>query len=319
VALLSVLVGAAQLSGGDGNGFRFYNPDEIFLNGFQTNHNAQADVLLIGLVTLAAVAADWAAPQWAGRRQRPVGSAPPVDPRLVLSLVGGASLLLALGVVLTASRTGIALLPMAIGAQGLILRRLLVRGLGLDLRRVVIGAMLVVAAVAMAAVAIGNLGGQHGTLARVWARFHTPVELRPEIWRDSWFAMRQYWPWGAGMGSFIPVFAAAERLEVVTQRFVNRAHDDYLEFLIEAGLPGILVFGLICRQIVHDAWRSWRTRTAGSPAQMICGAAAISFIMVHSLGDYPLRSMSIACMIGACAGLLLPVAQGPHLGNVNQP
>jgi O-antigen ligase len=160
--------------------------------------------------------------------------------------------------------------------------------------------------------------GQHGALARVWARFHTPTEGRPEIWRDALFALRQYWPWGAGMGSFIPVFAAAERLEVVTQHFVNRAHDDYLEFLIEAGLPGVLVFGLICRQIARDAWRGWRGKTAGSPAQMIGGAAGLIIIAIHSLGDYPLRTMSIACIVAVCAGVLLPITQGAELGNVTQ-
>jgi hypothetical protein len=323
MALLSVLVGAAQLSGGDGNHFRFYNPAEAFLDGFQTNHNAEADVLLIGLVMLAAAASDWAGAQRARHRRRgidsgrPVNSRPALDPRLLLGAVGGASLLLVLGVALTASRTGIALLPIAIGAQGLILRGspALRPALALDRRRLAIGAIAVLAVMVMAAVVLG----QHGALAQVWARFHVPTEVRPEIWRDSLYALGQYWPWGAGMGSFIPVFAAAERLEVVTGHFINRAHDDYLEFLIEAGLPGIVGFGLICRQIVQDARRSWRTTAAGTPAQMIGGAASLLIITVHSIGDYPLRTMSIACITAVCAAVLLPITPGAEPGNVNQP
>jgi O-antigen ligase len=318
MALLSVLVGAAQLSGGDGNSFRFYNPTEAFLDGFQTNHNAEADVLLLGMVMLAATAADRVRHRQRGSDAgRPGSAGPALDPRLLLGAVGGASLLLVLGVALTASRTGIALLPIAIGAQGLILRRSLAPRpvLALNKRRLAIAAIAVLAMLVMAAVALG----QHGALARVWARFHTPTESRPEIWRDSLYALRQYWPWGAGMGSFIPVFAAAERLEVVTYQYVNRAHDDYLEFLIEAGLPGIVVFGLICRQLVQDGWRSWRASAAGSPAQMICGAASLLIITVHSLGDYPLRTMSLACMTAMCAGLLLPIAPGAGPGNVTRP
>jgi O-antigen ligase len=322
IALLSVLVGAAQLSGGDGNHFRFYNPTEAFLDGFQTNHNAEADVLLIGMVMLAAAAADWAEADRARHRQRGIDPARPrgpgraVDPRLLLAGVVGASLLLVLGVALTASRTGIALLPIAVGAQGLILRRSLGSGprFAPNKRRLAIATIAVVAVIGLAAVMLG----QHGALAQVWARFHTPSEARPEIWRDALYALRQYWPWGAGMGSFIPVFAAAERLEVVSQQFVNRAHNDYLELLIEAGLPGLLVFGLICLQIINDAARSWRTTAAGSPAQVVCGAASLLIITAHSLGDYPLRTMSLACMTALCAGVLLPMATGAEPGNMKR-
>lgn len=302
IALLSVLVGAAQLSGGAGNRFRFYYPDDAFLNGFQTNHNAQGDVLLIGLVMLAAAAADWA-----GWRRRYA-----VDPRLLLGGVGGSSLLLVLGVLLTASRIAIALLPIAIGAQVLILRRWLVplRGaMGMTRRRMAIAGIALLVVLALALVL-----GQHGALARVWARFHIATELRPQIWHDAWFALRQVWPWGAGMGSFTPVFAAAERLEVVSQQFVNRAHDDYLEFLIEAGLPGVVAFGLILARLAQDGWRSWQAKAAGSRAQMIGGAAGLLIIAAHSLGDYPLRTLSIACMSALCAGVLLPVAAGTERG-----
>lgn len=311
-ALLSVVVGAAQLSGGDGNPFRFYYPDESFLDGFQTNHNAQADVLLIGMVMLAAVVADWAAPDRTRSRRRSAGYGEPVDPRLVLGGAGAASLLLILGVALTASRTGIALLLVAIGAQGLILRRWLVAE-----KRVAIAAIAVAAGLGV--VAVLGLSAGHGTLLRVWARFHTPTEVRPQIWHDALYALRQYWPWGAGMGSFIPVFAAAERLEVVSQQFVNRAHDDYLEFLIEAGLPGILVFGLILGQLVKDARRSWREQITGSSAQIICGVAGILIVTLHSIDDYPLRTMSLACMIAVCGGVLLPIPQGAEPGNMKQP
>ncbi len=294
MALLSVVVGAAQLSGGAGNPFRFYNPAEAFLDGFQTNHNAEADVLLMGMVALAAAASDFAA------RPRPRATEPRQPLGQLLGMIGGATLLLTLGVVLTASRTGIALLPIAIGAQALILRR----WWRLDMRRMAIATG--VAGLVLGSAALAS--GPHGALARVWDRFHTATEFRPQIWHDAMYVLRQYWPWGAGMGSFIPVFAAAERLGVVTSKFVNRAHDDYLEFLIEAGVPGVAALGLICRQIARDACRGWRTGVAGSEAQLICGAANLIILAVHSLGDYPLRTVSIACMAAVSAGLLLPIA-----------
>jgi exopolysaccharide production protein ExoQ len=287
VALISILVGAAQLSGGAGNGFRFYYPDEAFLDGFQTNHNAQADVLLIALVALAAIAADWAE-----SREQPVAGGQ------LLAMVGGISALLVLGVVLTASRTGIALLLIAFSAQLLILRRWLGPS-----RRLAPG----IAVAALATIGLAAAGLRHNTvLIQSLARFKTPTEVRPEIWHDAVFAMQLYWPWGAGMGSFVPVFAAVERLEVVTSHFVNRAHNDYLELLIEAGLPGVLVLGLIGHQLITGARQSLRLRAAASRPQIICGAANLLILALHSLIDYPLRTMSLASIAALHAALLLP-------------
>ncbi len=299
--LLSVLVGAAQLSGGGGNPFRFYNPDEAFLDGFQTNHNAEADVLLIAMVALAA-----AASEWGSQRPRPIAVRP------LLGAIVGASLLLILGVILTASRTGIALLPIAIGAQTLILRRWLRLG-----RRNAVPAMAIAAALLVAVVALRF--GHNTAMVRVLARFHATSEFRPEIWHDSVFALRQYWPWGGGMGSFIPVFAAAERLDVVTGRFVNRAHNDYLEFLIEAGLPGVLTLLGVGYAIASGAWRTARSRVPGSSAQMICGAANLAILGLHSLIDYPLRTMAIACIAAVSVGLLLPIPASAETGIAKEP
>src|SRR3546814_9710840 len=43
------------------------------------------------------------------------------------------------------------------------------------------------------------------------------------------------------MGTFRPVFDAAERLEFVRPSYANRAHNDYLEYLLEAGVAGALL------------------------------------------------------------------------------
>src|SRR3546814_18164025 len=43
------------------------------------------------------------------------------------------------------------------------------------------------------------------------------------------------------MGTFRPVFDAAERLEFVRPSYANRAHNDYLEYLLGAGVAGALL------------------------------------------------------------------------------
>jgi len=42
IALLTMVVGAGQMSGGDGNALRFYVPEPSYLAGFQANHNGNS-------------------------------------------------------------------------------------------------------------------------------------------------------------------------------------------------------------------------------------------------------------------------------------
>src|SRR3546814_5611509 len=37
---------------------------------------------------------------------------------------------------------------------------------------------------------------------RTLARFDDLKDVRPEIWADTWYAIGQHWPVGAGMGTF---------------------------------------------------------------------------------------------------------------------
>src|SRR3546814_2294500 len=64
---------------------------------------------------------------------------------------------------------------------------------------------------------------------RTLARVDDLKDVRPEIWADTWYAGGQHWPVGAGMGTYRPVFDAAERLEFVQPSYAKRAHNDYLE------------------------------------------------------------------------------------------
>ncbi|MDE2302791.1 MAG: O-antigen ligase family protein [Sphingomonadales bacterium] len=280
-ALASLVAGAAQLSSG---AMRFYYPDERFLDGFQAGHNAEADLLLAGMVALAGCVA-------AGRGA--LGG-------LAVAGTAFASGLLALGVVLTASRAGMALLAPALAAEVAILApRLRLPGRRLAL-------------LALAAGALGAFGlaiARHDTaLARAFARFGNAEELRPAIWRDSALALRSYWPAGAGMGSFTAVYPRAEQLDSIRAGYINRAHDDYLELLIEAGLPGALVLAAFAAMLALAAWRVWSE--AGADPQRRGAAAILALIALHAVVDYPLRTMALACMTSSCAGMLLSAPRG---------
>jgi exopolysaccharide production protein ExoQ len=54
--VVTLLLGAAQLSGGPTSPLRFFDPEQIFLTGFQANHNSTADLLLVAMLAMAACA-----------------------------------------------------------------------------------------------------------------------------------------------------------------------------------------------------------------------------------------------------------------------
>lgn len=282
LGLLSVLVGAVQLASGSGGALRFYPESHLgFLTGFQANRNAEADVLLIAMLALGALDVIAPGPRDASRR----------------GLALGAFALLSVGVVLTGSRAGIALAVPVVA--GLAWSRWLARG-----RAPTLPTRLTIAlggVTALAALFAGN-----AVLRRMAGRFAQSGDPRPELWTDTLHAIGQYWPLGTGIGTFVPVFVAAERLEVVDQSFPNRAHNDFLELALEAGLPGLALVAVLAAILV----RRWarRMRVAESPAEraeLAFAGAALALIGLHSVVDYPLRSMALAALAGVATGIIL--------------
>ena len=61
-------------------------------------------------------------------------------------------------------------------------------------------------------------------------------DTRFDLWQDTLTAIGNFWPVGSGLGSFSRAILPSERFAVIDETFPNRAHNDYLEFLLEAGL-----------------------------------------------------------------------------------
>ncbi|KKO47057.1 O-antigen polymerase [Arsukibacterium ikkense] len=66
-------------------------------------------------------------------------------------------------------------------------------------------------------------------------------ESRDEVVRDSLPLLQQHWLTGTGAGSFYTVFPAHQRS--LYTGFYDHAHNDYLQFAIELGIPMTLLLG----------------------------------------------------------------------------
>lgn len=285
MAVLSVVIGALQLSSGAGSLWRFYGDANIgFISGFQANRNAEADILLIGF--LAATAA-------AHLLRAQLG-----EP-LARAAVYGLGLTLLIGAVLTGSRTGILLAPVAVLFAMAIWRPAMLRA-----RTAPLG----IAAV-LAAMVGGLLAARwNPALGRVLARFTLDEDFRFELWKDAIPAIARHWPFGSGLGTFRQAFLPSERLAVVDATWPVRAHNDYLEILLEGGIFGALLALAIIALLVRMMVLAWRVRSTGEGAQVLFAIAVLVIIALHSIVDYPLRSMALAHLSAVAAGMLAAIA-----------
>lgn len=145
------------------------------------------------------------------------------------------------------------------------------------------------------------------TVQRALDRFSQIEENgRLEIWQKSLPLIEQYLPWGAGLGSFTSVYPVIERLEDINPLYFNRVHNEYLELLIEFGLPGLIILLLFIFLVGKRIWCGFR---GGEELGAFALPSAVSIVLVglHSIVDYPLRTQSHSVIFAVACGFLFIV------------
>jgi hypothetical protein len=228
----------------------------------------------------------------------------PTTPRRPQDTIIRASIgvFLALCVVLTGSRTGMVLLA----APVLLLVWRLAAGFlpGQRDRRTGRSVAWTGGALLVAALAIGiALSSGRGQVSL--SRFDDTDGMRAEMREDARFVAARYWPVGAGMGNFDEVFQVDESLEYVSPRRAGRAHMDYLELAIEAGVAGALLAAGWLGWTLLGGWRALRRQGAWPARAATLGVFSIA---AQSLLAFPLRSQAMLCV--AALAIVL-VARSP--------
>lgn len=289
LGLVTMLMGLAQLGATTDSTTLFgsRNPGSVLLGTF-ANRNSTALLLGFGLALAALL---------------PVPRPHPVAPIARVAVCG----LLLLTIFLTKSRTGIALAVLPLGLAGLKAlwwalheRRTVDAGQTKSRLAIVFGAfaLLTVGGTALIVAAPGPIGA-------ALERFEAKDDPRRYIWDDAGYSASRYWPVGAGIGTFDEVFQVDESLENLTRRTAGRAHNDYLELAIEAGLPGLMLASL---WIVLIGWLSWRARHSSQRWVAWAGASFLLAIALQSITDYPLRNQTILAFAGFALVLLGRIA-----------
>ena len=305
VGAVSIAVGLVQVAQGPASPLRLFvrtNPTEAV--GFFANRNHFAALLYVLLLIVTA----WTL--HAGQ----VMSASSIRHRLeaatLLPLAGG-SLLMALALaaqVLARSRAGLGLTMLAVLGGGM----LAIRGPGQ--KHVAARSRRIIAAASI----VGGLVVMELGLLRLLERLGADplADSRIVFAANTIAAAQAHLPFGAGLGRFVPVYALFERpQDALLGAYVNRAHNDALELLLEIGLAGPALLAAFVIWLAVAARRAWGRPSAIGPESdldvLLARAASVGVVLLllHSLVDYPLRTAAMLSVLALLVALLVPTVE----------
>lgn len=282
VTTFSVGIGALQRGGGPTSPWYFYNPTNYgSAVGFFANSNHQATLLVSTIPFLAAL---YLAARDKGRSAQHASG-------MVVVLIG-ALMVLVVGIAINGSLAGFGLAVPAIAATLLMLWAR---------KRRAPGWIAVPIAVVIAAAAYIPFTAPLGNDLTATDAKTNPIS-RAAAFPNTLRAIGDYLPFGSGVGTFVDIYPQYEDPATISRWYMNHVHGDYLEVVLETGLPGLLVLVLVL------LWWLWRVRViwrAEKPDHFARAATVASAaILAHSAVDYPLRMAAISALFALCLAFM---------------
>lgn len=296
IAMVSAILGVLQLVAPSGSPLYFYritNADSAV--GLFANRNHQAVFLSIGIIVAAQLTAAYhkATGSWSLMALLPLAGIFFLAPVIVAigSRAGAISAAIAVVVAATMLRdTYLAKSPAGKAPAGKatkqITKLILIAGLG-------------------AIIALFAWSSERTSLSRL-GESGTDEDLRsqvlPTLFDMAWHNLA----FGTGFGTFEQAYKVIEPNRLLSPSYLNHAHNDWLQWIIEGGLPAAIVLTVLLLALANRLRASWGKAAKGSrvaaPAFPLIIILAI--FMFASIVDYPLRTPSLAALAAVVIGLI---------------
>ncbi|TIO30903.1 O-antigen ligase family protein [Mesorhizobium sp.] len=127
-----------------------------------------------------------------------------------------------------------------------------------------------------------------GAWTKIDAEAVDPDFGRGEFARTTIDGIKENLATGVGFGNFQKAYQIYEKEEMIFAQYVNHAHNDYLELALEGGVIAVLLMVFYFLLLFTALARVRR-----DPLQK-AAFLSVSFLLIHSLVDYPLRTEALA-------------------------
>lgn len=275
-----VLLGALQVAGGgpERSSWYFYPISNSGAVGFFANRNHMGSLLLVSIPFAVALLASL------------TSRARAHAPRSGLIAFGAAALIVIVaGIGLNRSLAAVGLAVPVLLFSALLVPGWRFRSLALPLAAIgLLGSLLFLTSSPIAAEIAGD--------------DLSSFQSRAEIWKATLTLIQQSFPIGTGLGSFDSVYPVTEAPGLIHRTYVNHAHNDYLQILLEMGLAGALIVMLFLGWWIAQVIKVWRSSL--STYYQRAATIASGALLAHSIVDYPLRTAALSAVFAMCLALM---------------
>lgn len=146
-----------------------------------------------------------------------------------------------------------------------------------------------------------------GAWTKIDAKVVDPAFGRAEFARTTIEGIAQNWVTGVGFGAFPKVYQIYEKGSMIFKSYVNHAHNDYLEIVLEGGMSAFLLISAYAALLMACS-----AKIRMDPLRK-ASFLSILFLLVHSLVDYPLRTAALAMTFAYLNGIVF------HRGAADRP
>lgn len=134
-------------------------------------------------------------------------------------------------------------------------------------------------------------------------------DLRLQFWPIIWDMSQFYFPVGTGFGTFDPVFRIGEPDALLILQYVNLAHNDWLQILLEGGVMGLAILAAALAWLGFRGFRAWTSSGRQGDSELLAkaGSIVIALILAASVSDYPARTPLVMALLSLAAIWLVKV------------
>jgi O-antigen ligase len=290
--IVSGLIGLLQTIGASYTVYSFSAPNA----GFFANRNHQG-VLLASMLPMLAVASEARLFSW-------------LPPRSAKILAIAIAIVLVPLIIVTGSRAGMVAMVAALLLVPALRLRLIVpqsRQHSALRRRwsLLLGSLTIAGLVALVVLSARDVAIERmGVISE---------DIRYPVWVSVVNAASHYMPWGSGIGTYISAYQVYEPTSLLRPTYSNHAHNDWLEVLFTAGIPGGLLLLSAVGLFIAGAWRA----VSAPGVTGLAGRLGLITVLLLALGsavDYPLRTAIASSMLVIAAVWAIPTEETKHEG-----